>query len=212
MHGKRMTQHSAPEPGSLSASLGGDDARAMALDLDALRALADKATPGPFRHRPGTQSMLEAAHWDHSFTAVAFSHIADVEYVAALLNAAPALIAEVKRLRDDRSALANALWNDEDSQYEAQRVALVAEVARLKSVVVEFESVRSSLPQNSPNENSPETWEWNSVCSTHREAVPDCSMCKAGTWVKNSEQALSEAFFAAAPEAWVAFMNREPTL
>lgn len=126
--GRCRRQHSAPEPGSLSASLGGDDTRTTAQELSEQRLSR------------GDLDALEAlAATVDSWVAVGNGvFIEDAE----VFPEGPAPDAWIATCCGDSEATAIAA-------FASAVPALIAEVARLKSVIVEFESVRSSLEQNS---------------------------------------------------------------
>lgn len=87
----------APDVTSTDAML---DAAAMAPsgdapDLDALQALCDAATPGPW----STDAAGEVRDEDDDVLCTTFGTVADGFFIAAARDALPKLIAEVRRLR-----------------------------------------------------------------------------------------------------------------
>lgn len=99
------------------------------IDLNAIRARADAATPGPWRHVGknwiGTPVEIDVteADWGSEGHTSFFVHtnegggawrIEDVEFIANARTDVPALVAEVERLRRERDEALDAVRDAED--------------------------------------------------------------------------------------------------
>jgi hypothetical protein len=74
------------------------------LDLDTLERAITGMTPGPWVQRKPTHYVSTDAHigWEHVFKALSDrNRDNDAAGIVALVNAAPALIAEMRRLREE---------------------------------------------------------------------------------------------------------------
>ena len=91
-------------------------------ELDALKALADAATPGPWeveQHSgilcngtPSTCAVLSSSECDMASFGDSEQALADAAFVAAARAAVPALIAEVERLREELDDYADAIAHE----------------------------------------------------------------------------------------------------
>lgn len=50
---------------------------------------------------------------------------------------------------------------------------------------------------------------WFSVCSAHREADPNCDLCKVGSWVFKPYHWFSSFMWEFFPETWSQWVNRK---
>ena len=78
-------------------------------DLSKLRAIADGATPGPWRAAPSRTGVVSAADDWWVCTVNRVTPVLDVEFIAASRGAVPALLDEVERLREENRVLTNKM-------------------------------------------------------------------------------------------------------
>ena len=91
-------------------------------ELDALKALADAATPGPWEveHHsgilvdgvPSTCAVLTSQEYDMASFGDDLQGYFDAAFIAAARAAVPALIAEVERLREELDDYADAIAHE----------------------------------------------------------------------------------------------------
>lgn len=140
---------SVPQQGEFEAAEGVIKMTNDTYDLEAL----ERHTPGPWRAVPHEQG----SYWDvmvgASCIAEVYNHPPGARHNAALIAAAPALLAEVRRLREYSAGVnvdLQMMVNDRRNEREAtavQQQLMKAELSRLRRLL---EAARPPLPGDTP--------------------------------------------------------------